>query len=104
MESGLARQKRSFERADYGSGSTTKDDALVDGVDTADDDVAAVTFSAVLLDIGPWNQGSRARSAACARADNGSGSTAGEDALVDEVEAAEDDVIGAAVNGSGIKK
>lgn len=59
-----------------------------------------VTRSAVVLEMGPWNQGSRASSAACVLADRGSGSAAGDDAdAVDEDDAA-DDVTGVAVNGS----
>lgn len=57
------------------------------------------TFSAVLLEMGPWNQGSRASRAACVLADSGSASAAGEEADADDDDAA-DDVTGVAVNGS----
>lgn len=53
------------------------------------------TFSAVFLEIGPWNHGSRASKVACALAVSGSVS-AGEDADADD-DAADDDVT---VNGS----
>lgn len=54
------------------------------------------TFSAVFLEIGPWNQGSRASRVACALAVSGSVS-AGEDADAVDDDAADDD---ATVNGS----
>ena len=64
-----------------------------------------LTFSAVTLEIGPWNQGSRASRAACACEDSGSaGTSPGDDADADDEDAAEDDVNGAAVNGSVTRK
>lgn len=72
---------------------------------TADDELFVkkrdekYTFSAVLLEMGPWNQGSRASRAACVLADSGSASAAGEEADADDDDAA-DDVTGVAVNGS----
>lgn len=54
------------------------------------------TFSAVFLEIGPWNQDSRASRVACALAVSGSIS-AGEDADAVDDDAADDEVT---VNGS----
>lgn len=61
---------------------------------------STTSFSAVVLEIGPWNHGSRASKAACACAESGSaGTSLGDDTdAVDDDDAADDDT-GAAVNG-----